>query len=265
VVEPNQRQPLNTPTSPADSPRTALVLGATSDIAVAILAELHAAGLRDAVLAARDPHAATAAVTSAAPGLATEGLAWDVLEVEGHRALFDRAAESLGRIDVVLCAVGLLGHHAGSSMGPVDVDLMVRTNFAGPASALAAAGQHLAEQGSGTIVVLSSTAGLRARRSNYVYGSTKAGLDAFSQGMADSLVGTGARCLVVRPGFVRSSMTSGLQPAPFSTDPQTVARATVAALSSNRSTVCVPSVLGPLFGVLRLAPRPLWRRIAGDR
>lgn len=265
MSDPIERSPLTT-TPPAVGPvRTALVLGATSDIAVAIVAELHAAGLHHAVLAARDPHAAAAAVAAAAPGLRTDAVAWDALEVESHRALLDRAAQTLGRIDAVVCAVGLLGHHAGLSMGPVDVDHMVRTNFAGPAAALAAAGQHLADQGSGTIVVLSSVAGMRARRSNYVYGSTKAGLDVFAQGLADSLVGTGARCMVVRPGFVRSSMTTGLDPAPFSTDPQTVARATVAALSGTRTTVSVPSVLSPLFGALRLLPRPMWRRIAGDR
>ena len=166
----------------------------------------------------------------------------------------------------MLCAVGLLGHHAGMSMDPVDVDHMIRTNFAGPAAALAAAGQHLVEQDHGTIVVLSSVAGVRARRSNYVYGSTKAGLDLFAQGLSDSLVGTGARCVVVRPGFVRSRMTEGLDPAPFSTDPATVARATVDALQRpGRDVVSVPRVLGPLFGVLRVAPRGLWRRIAGDR
>ncbi len=246
--------------------RTALVLGATSDIAIAILTELRATGLRSAVLAARDPEAATAAVTAAAPGLDTVAVAWDALEVEGHRALLERASDHLGGIDVVICAVGMLGHHAGISMGPVDVDHMVRTNFAGPAAALAATAQHLVEQGHGTIVVLSSVAGLRARRSNYVYGSTKAGLDVFAQGLSDSLVGTGVRCVLVRPGFVRSSMTEGLDPAPFSTDPGTVARATVAGLTRDSTEVIsVPRVLGPMFGVIRALPRPLWRRIAGDR
>ncbi|UDY35671.1 SDR family NAD(P)-dependent oxidoreductase [Dermatobacter hominis] len=249
-----------------EHPRTALVLGATSDIAVAVLAELARHGLRAAVLAARDPEAAARAVADAAPALTTESMAWDALEVEGHRALVERAAGSLGQVDLVVCAVGLLGHHAGRTMGPVDVDHMVRTNFAGPAAALAAAGQFLVEQGHGTIVVLSSVAGLRARRSNYVYGSTKAGLDVFAQGLSDALVGTGVRCLVVRPGFVRSRMTDGLDPAPFSTDPATVARATVAALQDPRRDVAsVPRVLGPLFGVVRALPRPLWRRVAGDR
>ncbi|MBS1837384.1 MAG: SDR family NAD(P)-dependent oxidoreductase [Actinobacteria bacterium] len=246
--------------------RTALLLGATSDIGIAVLAELVEHGLERAVLAARDPDAAEQLVLDAAPTLRVDALAWDALEVEGHRAFVERAAEVLGGIDVVICAVGLLGHHAGRSMGPVDVEHMVRTNFAGPAAMLAAVGQHLAPRRHGTIVVLSSVAGVRARRSNYVYGSSKAGLDAFAQGLGDALVGTGVRCVVVRPGFVRSRMTHGLDPAPFSTDPATVARATVAALHRpGQEVVTVPRVLGPAFAVLRAAPRSLWRRVAGDR
>lgn len=258
--------PLTGVTKAPEPVRTALVLGATSDIAVAIVAQLAREGLHRVVLAARDPDAATAAVSAVAPTLEVEAVAWDALEVDGHRGLLDRAEEHLGRIDLVLCAVGLLGHHAGASMGPVDVEHIVRTNFAGPAAALAAAGQHLRERDHGTIVVLSSVSGLRARRSNFVYGSTKAGLDVFTQGLSDSLVGTGVRCVIVRPGFVRSRMTEGLDPAPFSTDPATVARATVAALRyPRREVVSVPRILGPLFGVIRMLPRPLWRRVAGDR
>lgn len=251
----------------ADRPcRTALVLGATSDIATAILVEMRRHGLERAVLAARDPDAASATITAEAPGLAVDAVAWDALEVDGHRHLVDRAASILERIDVVVCAVGMLGHHAGASMGPVDVERMARTNFAGPAAILAAVAERLVVQGSGTIVVLSSVAGLRARRSNYVYGSTKAGLDVFAQGLTDSLGGTGVRCLVVRPGFVRSRMTSGLDPAPFSTDPATVARATVrAVLTGRRDVISVPRVLGPLFALVRVMPTPWWRRIAGDR
>jgi len=259
------RSTSTTPAAPA-MPKTALLLGATSDIGIAILAELTDAGLDAAVLAARDPEAARAKAFDAAPGLRVDALAWDALEVEGHRAFVERAAEVLGGIDVVVCAVGLLGHHAGRSMGPVDVEHMVRTNFAGPAAMLAAIGQHLVAEGHGTIVVLSSVAGVRARRSNYVYGSSKAGLDAFAQGLGDALVGTGVRCLVVRPGFVRSRMTAGLDPAPFNTDPATVARATVAALRNpSQETVSVPRILGPLFAAARVAPRSLWRRVAGDR
>ena len=246
--------------------RTAVVLGGGSDIAAAILAEARAIGLEHAVLAARRPDEAADHVAAVAPGLRTTAVAWDALDVAAHSPLFDGAATELGAIDLVLCAAGMLGHHAGRSMGPEDVDLMVRTNFAGPAAALAVAADRLVTQGHGTIMVLSSVAALRPRRSNYVYGSSKAGLDAFAQGLGDALTGTGVRCVVVRPGFVRSRMTTGLDPAPFSTDPATVARHAVAALAHPaRHTVFVPPVLGPMFAGLRATPRPLWRRIAGDR
>src|SRR4029450_11965014 len=88
----------------------------------------------------------------------------------------------------------------------------------------------LRAQGHGTIVVLSSVAGERARRSNFVYGSTKAGLDAFFQGLGDSLVGTGASVMIVRPGFVHTKMTEGLDPAPLATTPEAVAEAIVRGL-----------------------------------
>lgn len=253
--------------APADAahPRTALVLGAGSDIAAALVAELARRGLRSAVLAARDPDAATDAMGRAAPSVDLSAVRWDALEVDSHVRLLESAATTLGTIDLVICAVGMLGHHAGASMGPGEVDDMVRANFAGPAAALAAAGRRLAGQGSGTIVVLSSVAGLRPRRSNFVYGSSKAGLDAFSQGLGDALRPDGVRVLVVRPGFVSSKMTEGLDPAPLHTDPETVAGAVADALGGRREIISVPGVLTPMFGVLRTVPRGLWRRIAGDR
>ena len=126
--------------------------------------------------------------------------------------------------------------------------------------------EALVVQGRGTIVVLSSVAAVRPRKSNYVYGSSKAGLDAFAQGLGDALVDKGVNVLVVRPGFVTSKMTAGLDPAPFATRPEVVADAIADAIDRDRSgVVSVPSKLGPMFVVLRNTPRPLWRRIAGDR
>jgi decaprenylphospho-beta-D-erythro-pentofuranosid-2-ulose 2-reductase len=241
------------------------VLGAGSDIAVALVAELASRGLEHALLAARDPDAALDAVAAAAPGLRTRAERWDALDVEAHADLVERARGELGGVDLVVMAVGLLGHHAGSTMSPGEVEAMARVNFAGPAAALAAAGDALARQGSGTVVVLSSVAAVRPRRSNYVYGASKAGLDAFAQGLGDALAVRGARVLVVRPGFVTSRMTEGLEPAPFHTTPAEVARRAADAIERGREVVWVPGLLGPMFAVLREVPRGLWRRIAGDR
>ena len=243
--------------------RTARVLGGTSDIAQAIVRDLAGSGLERVVLAVRDPQSVAA---FALPGVQVDAVAWDALDVGSHRGLVADAAERLGRLDLVLCAVGLLGHHAGLGMAPEDVEQMVRTNFAGPAAALAAVADQLAHQGQGTLVVLSSVAGVRPRRSNFVYGSTKSGLDAFARGLGDALSGTAVRVLVVRPGFVRSRMTEGLDPAPFASTPEAVAAAVGRRLRSGRGGVLwVPPLLGPLFTVFANLPAALWRRIAGDR
>lgn len=256
--------------------RTALVLGGSSDIALAIidaLVEDH--GLDRVVLAARDADALEPRVTSLRRRTEVTIAEWDVLDTASHVPLVERAAEVLGQIDLVICAVGMLGHHAGLGMSPEAIDEMARTNFAGPAAAMSVAADRLVQQRAAapstsapsTIIVLSSVAAARPRRSNYVYGSSKAGLDAFARGMGDALVGTGVRVLVVRPGFVRSRMTVGLDPAPFATDPAAVGSAVVRALGRRGPdpVVWVPATLSPLFAVFRNAPTALWRRIAADR
>lgn len=249
------------------APTSALVLGGASDIGLATVARLARDGLGHATLATRDPAALEERLASAAlPVERVDVVAWDALVAESHREVIRRARSEMGRLDVVICAVGLLGHHAGLDLDPVDADLLLRSNLSGPASAALAAVQELVDQGSGDLVVISSVAGARARRSNFVYGAAKAGIDAFGQGLADAVAGTEVRVHVVRPGFVRSKMTAGLPPAPLSTTPPVVADAIVAALSSDRSQIAwVPRTLGPIMAIMRLLPRPVWRLVSGDR
>lgn len=251
---------------PSDEPvRTVVVLGGGSDIAAAVVAQLVASGLEEVVLVGRDPDRFG---VPAAGGLTVHRVAWDALDPAGHDRMVAAAIRRLGgRVpDLVLCAVGSLGHHSGLGVEAVEADRSLRTNVVGPAAALLAWGRTLAAAKAGTIVVLSSVAGVRTRRSNFVYGAGKAGLDAFALGLGDALLADGVRVLVVRPGFVTSKMTDGLDPAPFATDPHTVAAAVVAAVARGRTgVVWVPGVLRFVFGLLRVMPRPVWRRIAGDR
>jgi decaprenylphospho-beta-D-erythro-pentofuranosid-2-ulose 2-reductase len=142
---------------------------------------------------------------------------------------------------------------AGARVEVLDFDA---DDPASPARMVAEAG------GGGDIdVALSSVAGERARASNFVYGSTKAGLDAFFSGLADSLVGTGVSVLVVRPGFVRSKMTAGLADAPLATTPDAVAEAIVTGVRAGRHTVWVPGVLRWVMSGLRHTPRAIFRRL----
>jgi short-subunit dehydrogenase len=113
----------------------------------------------------------------------------------------------------------------------------------------------------GALVVFSSIAGVRGRRANYVYGSAKAGLDAFANGLADALHGSGVRLLLVRPGFVIGRMTTGMDPAPLSSTPAQVADATARALRKGRRSVWVPAPLAVLAFAFRLMPQFIWRRM----
>jgi decaprenylphospho-beta-D-erythro-pentofuranosid-2-ulose 2-reductase len=144
---------------------------------------------------------------------------------------------------------------------PDRAGLLVQTNLTGQVTTLLAAAARLRTQGHGTIVVLSSVAAIRPRRANFVYGATKAGLDAFARGLADSLHGSGVRVLLVRPGFVIGRMTRGLRPAPLATTPAAVGRAVAAGLARDATVVWVPPVLRVFAVALRLIPRPIWRRL----
>lgn len=244
--------------------QSVLVLGGGSEIARAICVRLAQGRCRSVVLAGRPGPSmdATAEAVRAAGATTVEQLDWDAEDVGSHRAVVARAAELVGDIDMVVAAAGVLGDQASFEADPPSAAHAVAVNLGGLESACLAAAERLREQGHGVIVVLSSVAGLRARKDNFVYGSTKAGLDAFAQGLGDSLVGTGVRVLVVRPGFVRSRMTEGMEPAPFATTPEAVAEATVAALAKGREVVHVPALLGPLFAVFRLLPRAIWRKVS---
>jgi decaprenylphospho-beta-D-erythro-pentofuranosid-2-ulose 2-reductase len=110
-------------------------------------------------------------------------------------------------------------------------------------------------------VVLSSVAGERGRASNFVYGSTKAGVDTFAQGLGDSLRRDGVRVVVVRPGFVHTRMTAGLPPPPLSCSPDDVGRAVLRALRTGQETVWVPASLRVVMSGLRHLPRAVFRRL----
>jgi decaprenylphospho-beta-D-erythro-pentofuranosid-2-ulose 2-reductase len=178
-------------------------------------------------------------------------------------AFVDGVFDRWGDIDLVIVAAGVLGDQAGDEQDPVAAAAVMTTNYTGPAAALLAVAGRLRHQGHGRLIVLSSVAGQRARRANFIYGSSKSGLDAFSQGLADSLVGSGAHMTIVRPGFVIGRMTEGMTPAPFSTTPDAVADAVVRGIESGAAVVYVPPVLRWVFAVMRQLPSAIWRKIPG--
>lgn len=239
-------------------PQTVLVLGGTSDIGLAIVSALQSPALRRVILAVRRPDDVDGDAMSFGSAEVTK-VAFDATDVEHHGELIADVTERFGDVDVVIQAFGQLGEPGLDD--PFAAAELARVNYVAAVSTGLAVARQMRTQGHGTLIVLSSVAGVRTRASNFVYGSTKAGQDAFATGLGHALHGSGARVMTVRPGFVRSSMTTGLPDAPFSVDPGAVADAVVAGLLRGRSVIWVPGILRFVFGVLRYAPGFVWRRL----
>ena len=245
-----------------ERPTSILVLGGTSDIAVATVKALRSPALRRVVLAAR-PSAARDDVVSALSASGVPGvtaLDFDAADTASHEALLEQVFAE-GDVDVVIVAFGVLGDQQDFEDNPDHAVEAAQVNYVGGLSVCLRTARHLTVQGHGSIVVLSSVAGERARRSNFVYGSTKAGLDAMASGLADALHGTGVHVLVVRPGFVHTGMTEHLDPAPLAATAEQVADAVVSGLRRRSTVVYVPAALRVVMSGLRHLPRAVFRRL----
>ncbi|MGH9122453.1 MAG: SDR family NAD(P)-dependent oxidoreductase, partial [Acidimicrobiales bacterium] len=219
--------------------QTVLVLGGTSEIGVAIAAELAKPRGAKVALAGRHPDTLAKAAEKVAAAGASQvpTLEFDALDTARHPAVMEESIRLLGDLDVVVVAFGLLGDPEGSGEDIEAAIEVARVNYVGSVSACLAAAAVLKRQGHGTLVVLSSVAGVRVRKANFVYGSSKAGQDGFALGLGDSLAGSGVRVMVVRPGYVKTKMTATMKAAPFSTTAEAVALATAAGLAKGKTIV----------------------------
>jgi decaprenylphospho-beta-D-erythro-pentofuranosid-2-ulose 2-reductase len=242
-------------------PGTVVLLGGTSEIGLAIVGQLVARGTRTVVLAGRDRTALQQAGERLGDAK-VHVVSYDATAETAHTTTVDEIAGTVGDLDMVICATGVLGEQTQLERDPVAAGRLLHTNFVGPAATLLAVAALMRTQGHGRIVVLSSVAGERVRGENFIYGSSKAGLDSFSLGLGDTLVDSGVDVVVVRPGFVRTRMTAGRQPAPFPTTAEEVAAATIRGLERGDAIVWAPGILRWVMVVVRHLPRALFRRLS---
>jgi decaprenylphospho-beta-D-erythro-pentofuranosid-2-ulose 2-reductase len=206
------------------------------------------------------PRRDEAAAELAGLGATVEVADLDAEDTASHPALLDSVAP--GRdVDVALVAFGVLGDEEQAWQDHAAAVHLAQVNYTAAVSVGVCLAQRLRRQGHGVVVALSSVAGERVRRSNFVYGSSKAGMDGFYLGLGEALRGTGARVLVVRPGFVHTRMTEGREPAPLSVTADDVAAAVTAAVARGDDLVWVPGALRGVMSGLRHVPRALFRRL----
>jgi short-subunit dehydrogenase len=243
-----------------------VLFGGRSEIGVEVAARI--ANGRTVVLAARRPEelAAPEQRMRDAGATAVHCLEFDALDTDSHPALIERIVADYGPIGVAVVAFGILGDGPRAETDHAHALQIALTDYVAQISVLTPLAVAMRAQQSGTIVVFSSIAGARVRRANYVYGSTKAGLDGFASGLSDALHGSGVDLLLARPGFVIGEMTkdlmaTGVKPAPLSITAPQVADSVVKALHRGRRVVWIPGVLGLVSFVFRMLPQSIWRRL----
>jgi decaprenylphospho-beta-D-erythro-pentofuranosid-2-ulose 2-reductase len=244
------------------NPRTILLLGGTSDIGLAIAIEHLKTRPATVILAARPDserlNQATAAVRAA--GGEVHVLEFDAADTASHAAVID-AAWDIADVDLAIVAFGVLGDAEQLWQDQTAAVQAAQVNYTGAVSVGVLLGQKMKAQGYGQIVAISSVAGEVVRRSNFVYGSTKAGFDGFYRLLGQALEPFGPKVLVVRPGFVKSHLTRDMAAAPLAVTPQQVGAAVVAALRQGRTVIRVPAAFGLVMLAFKHLPGPVMKRL----
>ena len=245
------------------NPQTILLLGGTSEIGLAIVGEYLAQAPARVVLGVRpgdDRTDATVTSLTHAGATAVEVLDFDATDFDAHPAFMERAWSG-GDVDVAIVAFGVLGENEELWTDQGQAVLAAQVNYTGAVSVGVLLGERMKAQGFGQIIAMSSAAGLKVRRSNFVYGSTKAGLDGFYTNLGDALAPAGVGVLVVRPGQVRTRMSAHVKEAPLTLNPDEVATQVVRAARAGRRVVWTPPAFEAVMLVLRHIPAPIFKRL----
>ncbi|OBE96177.1 decaprenylphospho-beta-D-erythro-pentofuranosid-2-ulose 2-reductase [Mycobacterium sp. 852002-10029_SCH5224772] len=245
------------------NPQTILLLGGTSEIGLAICERYLQNAHARIVLAAMpgDPgREAAVAQMKAAGARSVEVIDFEATDPDTHPKMID-AAFANGDVDVAIVAFGILGDAEELWQNQHKAVLAAEINYTAAVSVGVLLAEKMRAQGFGQIIAMSSAAGERVRRSNFVYGSTKAGLDGFYLGLGEALREFGVRVLVIRPGQVRTRMSAHVKEAPLTVDKEYVANLAVTAAAKGKELVWAPAAFRYVMMVLRHVPRPIFRKL----
>lgn len=252
------RNPMSTDHA-SDSAPVLLVLGAGSDLGLACAREFARRGY-DLQLAARRPEQLEDAARDLRlrSGRDVQVLQFDALATDTHAGFY---AALRPKPDVVLCTVGLMTDQRAAEADFAAAEAVVRTNYLGPMSILNLIAADFESRGRGGIIGVSSMAGERGRKSNYIYGSAKAGFTAFLSGLRNRLHSRGVQVMTVSPGFIETKMTAGLDlPPGLTLSAEEAARRIYAAFQRRRETTSLTFKWELIRCIIRGLPEPLFKR-----
>lgn len=246
----------------SSEPRRVLALGATSAIAEATL-RLLAEQKASFVLVARNPQKLAAVRDDLVTRGASSVTAFvaDLDDTAAHAALLTQSLQALGGLDLALLAHGTLGDQAQAERDYSAAEAILRTNFLSTVSLVTWLANDCEARRSGSIAVISSVAGDRGRKSNYVYGASKGGLNVFLDGVRNRIDRAGVQVLTIKPGFVATPMTAHLPPGPLFAQPSAVARDILRAIEKRKDVVYVPAFWAVIMFIVRSIPGRIFKRL----
>jgi decaprenylphospho-beta-D-erythro-pentofuranosid-2-ulose 2-reductase len=239
---------------------TALILGATSDIAIALARQLSSAGY-NLQLAARNVDALKVLKSDIEirNQVSVTIHELDALNFESHQVFYDSLQQPP---DLAILVFGYLGDHSKAIADWAESSRIINTNYVGAVSILNVIATHFEKRKSGVIVGISSVAGDRGRMSNYLYGSAKAGLTAYLSGLRNRMAHAGVQVLTVKPGFVRTQMTEGLKlPAPVTAEPHQVAKRILWAVKKRKNSIYVLPIWSLIMFIIRNIPESIFKKL----
>lgn len=243
-------------------PERVLALGATSAIAEATLRLLADAGAHF-FLVGRDAQKLAAVradlLTRGAVSVATSVA--DLNDTAAHPALLEKAAKTLGTIDLSLIAHGILGDQMQAQADYAAAEQILRTNFLSSVSLITWLANYFETNRHGVLAVISSVAGDRGRKSNYVYGASKGGLNLFLEGVRNRIDRLGVHVLTIKAGFVATPMTAHLPRNSLFAKPSTVALAILKAIKKRKDVAYVPPVWAMIMMVVRAIPDRFFKKM----
>lgn len=241
---------------------TALILGATSPIARALAAQYAQAGM-DIFVAARDESEAEriAADLSIRYQVNVASGAFDALDVDAHHDFVAHVEEQLGPIEVAVLAFGAMGDQEQGQDDFEAARRVIDINYTGAISIAEAVATGMSERRRGAIIGISSVAGERGRKSNYLYGSAKGAFTLYLGGLRNRLAADGVNVLTVKLGFVDTRMTFGMQTAIPVASPEDAAAAIFAAQQAGKDVMYYPRFWRPIMGVIRAIPESIFKKL----
>lgn len=237
-----------------------LILGALSDIAKATAARFAQEGAH-LMLAARDASRLQPMLSDLQirHKVEVQAVEFDALATDQHADFY---ATLSPKPDVVVCVFGYLGDQTKAEQDATMADKILRTNYNGAVSILSIAANEMEHRGNGQIIGISSVAGDRGRGSNYFYGSAKAGFTAFLSGLRNRLAGKGVHVMTVKPGFVRTAMTEGLDlPGPLTASADQVAKDLVRGLRKGKNVIYSLWMWRYIMLIIRNIPEGIFKKL----